>query len=107
MGVFSSKSEIDFSDKNIERLYDTIANLKDTLREIGTSIGSQELNNLLSSSLKKAQNSFKKYANSKELFGGPGSLRDLECQNANLQSKLNQQFEKFCQALQDFGLKKP
>lgn len=60
MSIFKKHRTLDFSDENIKSLSESIVNLKSILSKVGTSIGSQQLNNVLASAMRKDSESFKK-----------------------------------------------
>lgn len=57
--VFHSNKELDFKAENLELLVKTVTELKGVLTRIGTSLGQQELTNILASALKKDATLFK------------------------------------------------
>ena len=61
MNIFKRNKELNFSDEYIESLTKSVTELKSVLDEIGTSLGQQELTNVLASAMKKDSQLFKKY----------------------------------------------
>lgn len=104
MSIFKRHKTFDFSDENIESLSESIVELKNILSKVGTSIGSQELNNVLASAMKKDSESFKKNTLTNELFGGAGALWELYCGDDNLQDEFDKGFKKFCLELKKIGI---
>jgi hypothetical protein len=105
MNIFTRNKELNFSEENIESLTKNVTELKDVLTKIGTSLGQQELTNVLASALKKDSKLFKKYVLTNELFGGAGALWELYCGNDNLQSEFQNKFNNFCRDLIKIGIK--
>lgn len=105
MKKFVQNREFDFSEENIKSLSESIYELKKTMRKVGTSIGSKELNNILASAMKNDFESFRIYALSNELFGGAGALWELYCGNDKIQVEFQNRFEKFCIELKKNGIK--
>jgi hypothetical protein len=104
MNIFNRHKSLNFSDENIESLSKTITELKNILSKVGTSIGSQELNNVLSSAMKKDSESFRKNTSTNELFGGAGALWELYCGNDSLQTEFENGFKNFCIELKKIGI---
>ncbi|XCF07515.1 hypothetical protein ABI125_06570 [Tamlana crocina] len=105
MNIFTRNKELNFSEENIESLTKSVTELKDLLTKIGTSLGQQELTNVLASAMKKDSVLFKKYVLTNELFGGAGALWELYCGNDNLQSEFQNKFNNFCRDLIKIGIK--
>ncbi|MDG4717349.1 hypothetical protein [Winogradskyella marincola] len=105
MNIFTRNKELNFSVENIESLTKSVTELKDVLTKIGTSVGQQELTNVLASAMKKNSKLFKKYVLTNELFGGAGALWELYCGNENLQSEFQNKFNNFCRDLIKIGIK--
>lgn len=104
MNLFNRHKDLDFSDKNIESLSESVTELKSILRETGMSTGLQELTNILASAMKKDSKLFRKYILTNELFGGTGALWELYCGNDNLQTEFQNRFRKFCMELKNIGI---
>ncbi|WP_421804210.1 hypothetical protein [Flagellimonas sp.] len=104
MNIFKRNKELNFSDENIESLTKSVTELKSVLDEIGTSLGQQELTNVLASAMKKDSQLFKKYVLTNELFGGAGALWELYCGDEKLQSKFQNKFNSFCRDLIKIGV---
>jgi hypothetical protein len=51
MNIFTRNKELNFSKENIESLTKSVTELKDILTKIGTSLGQQELTNVLASAM--------------------------------------------------------
>ena len=105
MNIFTRNKDLNFSEENIESLTKSVAELKNVLAEIGTSLGKQELTNILDSAMKKDSKLFRKYVLTNELFGGAGALWELYCGNDKLQSEFQILFIKFCGDLKSIGIK--
>ena len=105
MRIFNRNGNLDFSEAKVHSLSESILDLKNLLNEIGTSIGSQELNNVLAAAMKKDPELFKKYVFTNELFGGSGALWEIYCGNEGLQEEFNKRFVRFCQDLKNIGIK--
>ena len=105
MNIFTRNNDLNFSEENIESLTKSVTELKNVLTEIGTSLGQQELTNVLASAMKKDSKLFRKYVLTNELFGGAGALWELYCGNNKLQSEFQNKFNEFCQDLISIGIK--
>ena len=105
MNIFTRNKKLNFSEKNINSLTKSVTELKNILTEIGTSVGQQDLSNVLASAMKKDSELFRKYVLTNELFGGAGALCDLYCGNDKLQSEFQNLFIKFCEDLNNIGIK--
>ncbi|CAM4320387.1 hypothetical protein [Zobellia nedashkovskayae] len=104
MNIFTRNKELNFSEENIESLTKSVTELKIVLNEVGTSLGQQELTNVLASAMKKDSKLFKKYVLTNELFGGAGALWELYCGNDKLQSEFQNKFNGFCKDLIRIGI---
>tara|TARA_Y100001001_G_scaffold109125_1_gene106879 strand:+ start:1529 stop:1894 length:366 start_codon:yes stop_codon:yes gene_type:complete len=104
MSIFKKHRTLDFSDENIKSLSESIVNLKSILSKVGTSIGSQQLNNVLASAMRKDSESFKKNTLTNALFGGAGALWELYCGDDDLQNEFDKEFKKFCLELKKIGI---
>ena len=105
MNIFTRNKDLNFSEKNIESLTKSVTELKSVLTEIGTSLGQQELTNVLASAMKKDAKLFRKYVLTNKLFGGAGALWELYSVNDKLQSKFENKFNGFCNDLINIGIK--
>ena len=105
MNIFIRNKDLNFSEENIESLTKSVTELKNVLTEIGTSLGQQELTNVLASAMKKDSILFRKYVLTNELFGGAGALWELYCGNDKLQTEFQNKFNGFCQDLISIGIK--
>ncbi|WP_156169041.1 hypothetical protein [Kordia jejudonensis] len=79
--------------------------MKNIGTKIGTSVGQQELTNILASAIQKDAQLFRKYVSTNELFGGAGALWEFECRDTKLQSEFKNKFNKFCHDLINIGIK--
>ncbi|WOD42162.1 hypothetical protein [Hwangdonia lutea] len=104
MNIFTRNKYLNFSEENIESLTKSVAELKNILTEIGTSVGQQELTNVLESAMNKDSKLFKKHLLTNELFGGAEALCEFYCGNDKLQSEFQTLFLKFCEDLKNIGI---
>jgi hypothetical protein len=105
MNIFTRNKDLNFSEENIESLTKSVIELKSVLTEIGTSLGQQELTNVLAFAMKKDSKLFRRYVLTNVLFGGSGALWELYCGNDKLQSEFQNKFNSFCRDLIKIGIK--
>ncbi|WP_111684163.1 hypothetical protein [Winogradskyella tangerina] len=105
MNIIKRNKELNFTEENIRSLTKSVTELKDILTKIGTSLGQQELTNVLASAIKKDSKLFKKHVLVNELFGGSGALWELNCGNDNLQSEFKNKLDNFCRDIIKIGIK--
>jgi len=96
---------LDFSDKKLERLSNSIEKLRCTLASAGFACYAEQLARISDTLQRRDSHSFREQVNCRVLFGGFGAMWEIWISDKMLMAQFEKQFRAFLDNLEDVGIR--